>query len=54
MRDGGIFVAGATGESVRRVTDNGFDPAWSPDGKQIAFATEEIDDPTSRYGASTI
>ena len=26
---GGIFVAGATGESVRRVTDTGFDPAWS-------------------------
>ena len=45
---GGIFVAGATGESVRRVTDIGFDPAWSPDGKQIAFATEEIVDPASR------
>ena len=45
---GGIFVAGATGESVRRVTDVGFDPAWSPDGKQIAFATEEIVDPASR------
>ena len=51
---GGIFVAGATGEAVRRVTDNGFDPAWSPDGKQIAFATEEINDPTARYGDSTI
>ena len=52
--NGGIFVAGATGEAVRRVTDNGFDPAWSPDGKQIAFATEEINDPTARYGDSTI
>ena len=51
---GGIFVAGATGEAVRRVTDNGFDPAWSPDGKQIAFATEEINDPTARYGESRI
>jgi eukaryotic-like serine/threonine-protein kinase len=51
---GGIFVAGATGEAVRRVTENGFDPAWSPDGKQIAFATEEINDPTSRWGDSTI
>ena len=29
---GGIFIAGATGESVRRVTDSGFHPAWSPDG----------------------
>ena len=52
--DGGIFVAGATGESVRRVTDIGFDPAWSPDGKQIAFATEEINDPASRLGDSTL
>jgi eukaryotic-like serine/threonine-protein kinase len=51
---GGIYVAGATGESVRRVTDRGFDPAWSPDGKQIAFATEEVGDPASRLGDSTL
>ena len=52
--NGGIFVAGATGEAVRRVTDIGFDPAWSPDGTQIAFASEEINDPSSRYGDSTL
>jgi Tol biopolymer transport system component len=51
---GGIFIAGATGESVRRVTDSGFDPAWSPDGQQIAYDTEEIVDPASRLGVSTI
>ena len=51
---GGIFVAGATGESVRRVTDIGFHPAWSPDGTQIAFASEEIVDPASRTGDSTL
>jgi Tol biopolymer transport system component/serine/threonine protein kinase len=51
---GGIFVVGATGESVRRVTDVGFDPAWSPDGKQIAFTTEEVRDPSSRLGDSTL
>ncbi len=52
--DGGIFVAGATGESVRRVTDIGFHPAWSPDGTHIAFTTEEIFLPASRQGTSTL
>jgi len=52
--DGGIFVAGATGESVRRVSDLGFHPAWSPDGKRLAFTTEEIGDPASRLGEATL
>ena len=52
--DGGIFVAGATGESVRRVTDTGFDPAWSPDGKQIAYSTEEVRDPSARQTVSAV
>ena len=33
---------GATGEFVRRVTDFGWNPTWSPDGSAIAFATEAI------------
>ena len=36
---GGIFVMGATGESVRRLTDGGYNPAWSPDGREVAFST---------------
>jgi len=36
---GGIFVMGATGESVRRLTDFCYLPVWSPDGKEIACST---------------
>jgi Tol biopolymer transport system component/predicted Ser/Thr protein kinase len=40
---GGIFLMGATGESVRRLTDFGFNPNWSPDGSEIAVASEPIE-----------
>jgi Tol biopolymer transport system component len=46
---GGLFIMGATGESVRRLTDFGHHPAWSPDGKQIAFTTALWGGPTGRY-----
>ena len=39
---GGIFVMGATGESVLRLTDFGYNPVWSPDGRRILFATERV------------
>jgi Tol biopolymer transport system component/tRNA A-37 threonylcarbamoyl transferase component Bud32 len=45
---GGVFVMGSTGESVRRVTDFGFSPAWSPDGKELLVAMEGITDPWVR------
>jgi Tol biopolymer transport system component len=51
---GGIFVAGATGESLHRLTDAGFDPSWSPDGKQIVYAMEEAVDPESRQAISNL
>jgi Tol biopolymer transport system component len=34
---GGLFVMGRTGEAVRRITREGFNPDWSPDGTQILF-----------------
>jgi eukaryotic-like serine/threonine-protein kinase len=51
---GGIFLMGATGESVKRLTDFGFNPAWSPDGREIAVATEGAFDPRSRASLSQI
>jgi Tol biopolymer transport system component len=45
---GGIFVMEATGESVKRLTNSGFNPAWSPDGKEITYADESILEPANR------
>ena len=45
---GGIFVMGATGESVKRLTDFGYHPAWSPDGREVACSTHNIEDPNDR------
>ncbi|MEK6373972.1 MAG: protein kinase [Acidobacteriota bacterium] len=51
---GGIFLMGATGESVRRLCDFGYNPAWSPDGKSIGIDTEKIADPSARVLISHI
>jgi eukaryotic-like serine/threonine-protein kinase len=51
---GGIFVVGATGESVRRVTDVGSNPVWSPDGQRIAYCTEEVRTPYNTFASSTL
>lgn len=45
---GGIFIMGATGESVKRLTDLGYHPSWSPDGRDVAFSTHNIEDPNDR------
>jgi Tol biopolymer transport system component len=52
---GGIFLMGATGESVRRLTESGYNPTWSPDGGEILFATEGVgENPLSRTGVSEL
>jgi serine/threonine protein kinase/Tol biopolymer transport system component len=51
---GGIFLMGATGESVRRLTDIGFNPAWSPDGRELLVATEGVSDPRVRRTRSQL
>jgi Tol biopolymer transport system component len=51
---GGVFVMEATGESVRRVTDAGYDPRWSPDGKELLVADERVADPMSRATVSAL
>ncbi|HSM50181.1 MAG TPA: protein kinase [Thermoanaerobaculia bacterium] len=51
---GGLFVMGATGESVRRLTDFGDNPSWSPDGSEIVFGTEGESDPQAREKTSEL
>jgi Tol biopolymer transport system component len=39
---------------VRRVTDFGSNPAWSPDGQRIVFCTEEVLSPYNTSSTSAI
>jgi Tol biopolymer transport system component len=49
---GGIFVMEATGESVRRVSDAGYHPSWSPDGRELVVAGGTFVFPTDRGGVT--
>jgi eukaryotic-like serine/threonine-protein kinase len=39
---GGIFLMKETGESVKQLTNFGYNPTWSPDGKEIACVEDDI------------
>lgn len=45
---GGLYLVNIDGTGVRRIATYGFTPAFSPDGKEIAFGTETTDDPSER------
>jgi eukaryotic-like serine/threonine-protein kinase len=51
---GGIFLMPAQGGSVRRLTNFGFNPTWSPDGKEIVCGTANIANPQIRPTSSEV
>jgi serine/threonine protein kinase/Tol biopolymer transport system component len=51
---GGLFTMGATGESVRRISDFGYNPSWSPDGREVVCATETVSSPGERGKVSEL
>ncbi|MGA9295321.1 MAG: protein kinase [Ignavibacteriaceae bacterium] len=51
---GGLFLMGSTGESVRRLTNFGYNPSWSPDSKKIILATEMVEHPYNRNSVSSL
>ncbi len=50
----GVFLIGTTGESARRLTTLGDNPAWSPDGREIVFSTESGWAPYNRATTSEL
>jgi Tol biopolymer transport system component len=47
---GGIFVMNTNGGALNRVSDFGYNPSWSPDGKTIVCASEPVLRPDQRLG----
>jgi Tol biopolymer transport system component len=45
---------GRLGESVRRVAAGGFNPAWTPDGREIIYSMGRASDPDSRNSPAEI
>ena len=44
----GIYIMEATSENVRRLSEVGFHPDWSPDGKELVVSTDHFIDPVNR------
>jgi serine/threonine protein kinase/Tol biopolymer transport system component len=51
---GGLFLMGLTGESVRRVSELGYNPAWSPDGREVVCGSEGVASPSGRGAAGQL
>lgn len=45
---GGIFVMRAQGGQVRKLSDKGYHPVWSPDSREIIYTLELVDYPQNR------
>jgi len=50
----GIWVMGASGDSLRRLTDAGWHAAWAPDGKSIVIGTKFNQDPRGTSGVGEL
>ena len=48
----GIYIMEATGENVHRITDGGFCPSWSPDGKELVYSEACQDSPSVRVASA--
>jgi eukaryotic-like serine/threonine-protein kinase len=55
-RDGsdGLFVMSAAGGAARRLVNGGYDPSWTPDGREIVYCTEPGQDPDGREAPSEL
>jgi serine/threonine protein kinase/dipeptidyl aminopeptidase/acylaminoacyl peptidase len=50
----GVFVMQRDGTSVRRLTNGGTDPVWTPDGREIVFGTGDGSEPDGRLAPSEL
>ncbi len=50
----GLYMMGATGESVRRLARGGYYPSWSPGGDRIVYSTLDFTSPLARGVVSSL